>query len=1094
MPSMSGDKFAPPPRSARPMRGQMYWRSLNDVAGKPEFREFVHREFPEHASEWLDEKGQPGEDQSGDGRRTFLKVMGASLALAGLASCRRWPEEKLTPYAHRPPGRMDGVPVHYATAFERGGMGQGVVAVSFDGRPIKVDGNPGHPLTRGASDMFLQASVLDVYDPDRSRGPVLRTGGTGGKRAEKAWAEFETVVKGIDKATLVVLSEASRSPTVARLRGELVKAGAKWFEYEAISGDNQREGARQYFGRPLRAVPQLDKANVILSLDADLFHGEPLAIKFNRDFALGRKLRDSAKAGNAQMNRLYVVESGFSITGSMADHRLPQRPRGIGTIVAALAAFLSGGALNYRVSAEIQPYLDAVVKDLKANQGKAVVVAGWRQPAEVHAAVAAINAMINAPVDYYAEPEDPRGEDGWKGHEQQLVDFAHAVTAAKTVVILGANVVLTAPVSLHLAELLAGKGQVKPDTLTIHVGTYEDETAQACQWHVPLAHYLEAWGDVRTFEGSVTVAQPLIEPIFGAKSAVEMLAMLLGKKTDGFEQVRATAKNDYMKSGFSEWAWKKALFEGVVADTARKPEAAVRNAGKEADVAAALAKLPTGSGMELALYAGAAYDGRFANNGWLIELPDPMTRVSWENPLLMSPTTAKKLGLDSDDVVVVSTAGNKDGIEAVVYVLAGQPDEVLSLAVGYGRDKVGNVADGTGVNAYALRATGEMFLRDVTLTKVGDKTKLVACVQDHHVIDKVGKDRLNTIVPELVVEGTLEQYKKKAALGTRKIVALSIFDEYKYDQGQPWVMAKWGMAIDLTTCTGCSACVVACQAENNIPVVGRQMVYRGREMHWLRIDRYYKFGRDEGGRVLDGRGGHEMEANEVQVVHQPVLCQHCENAPCESVCPVAATTHSHEGLNMMTYNRCIGTRYCSNNCPYKVRRFNFFDYNSGTNFGEHENLYTPNLLRRDLNELVKMQKNPQVTVRSRGVMEKCTYCVQRIEAARIDLLAQNRQAADKASFKDGTVVTACQQACPADAIAFGDLNDKDSRVAKLHALAQGYKLLDPELNTKPRTQYLAKVRNNVPGLDETLYNEHTATEGWFFEKGEPAMKMEGGHE
>jgi molybdopterin-containing oxidoreductase family iron-sulfur binding subunit len=1059
---------------------------LNDLADKPEFRDFVEREFPNQASEWLG---------GGEGRRTFLKIMGASMALAGLASCRRWPEEKLAPYAHRPANRMDGVPVHYATAFERGGLGYGVLAVSFDGRPIKVDGNPSHPLTQGRSDMFLQASILDVYDPDRSRGVVK--GGAGKALKRSNWEEFEKEVRAKlpegQAAGLVVLAEASRSPSVARLRADLMRAGAKWFEYEAISNDNQREGARRYFGKPLRAVPRLDQANVIVSVDADLFHGEPLSIMYNRDFAARRKLRDAAKFSEATMNRLYVLESGFSITGSMADHRRGFKPSEIPGIASALLVGVSGtGEAKFNAPKDVGEFFEKLVGEFKANPGKVVVVAGYRQPPEVHAAVAAINTALNAPVEYYVENEDPRAADAmWPTHAKQLADFAAAVGANSTVLLLGVNPALTAP-ELKLSDVLAKAA------LTIHAGAYRDETAALATWHVPLSHYLEAWGDVRTFDGTVSVAQPLIEPIFESKSTIELLSLLLGKNQQGDEIVKETAKADYLR-GITDWNWKKALVEGVVPNSAWPKAAVAPNAAAIPVIINAAANLGAGAGLELALYAGAAWDGRFSNNGWLIELPDPMTRVSWESPLILSPATAKQLDVDSDSVVKIKSPGGAD-LEAAVFVLPGHPDGVASLAVGYGR-AIGSVADGDGtnkgigVNAYAFRNSQQLLLTSgFSVEKFGDKTRIVACVQDHHTVDTVGKKRLNTLVPELVVEGTFAAYKAKPALGTRKLVSLSIFNEHSYEKGQPWVMAKWGMAIDLTVCTGCSACVIACQAENNIPIVGKQMVYRGREMHWLRIDRYFKFGWDEKtksheGNLKDGvLLGTDVEPNHVQAVHQPVLCMHCENAPCEEVCPVAATTHSHEGLNMMTYNRCIGTRYCSNNCPYKVRRFNFFDYNAGQTHGKDQNLYTPNLIRDELNDLVRMQKNPQVTVRSRGIMEKCTYCVQRIENARINLLAQNRRDADKAQFKDGSVVTACQQACPTDAIVFGDLNDKESRVAKLHALQQSYGLLDAELNTKPRTAYLAKVRNNAAGLDEVLYNDHMASEGWKFQE-KPELEM-----
>jgi MoCo/4Fe-4S cofactor protein with predicted Tat translocation signal len=1046
MPSMT-----PPPHG-----GKTFWRSVNELANTPEYQEIAQREFPEGASE-LPAGGEGG--GTSQGRRTFLKVMGASAALAGLATCRRWPEDHIAPYAHRPANRSDGVAVHYATAFEIAGMGYGALAVSYDGRPIKLDGNPTHPLTRGASDAFLQAAILNLYDPDRSRGPIKRSAG---KREDATWADFEAAVKGLDLKTLVVLSEASRSPSVARLRGELMQGGAKWFEYEAITADNQREGARRCFGRPLRAVPRLDAAEIIVSIDADLFGpGEALAIKYSRDFAAGRRLRDTdpAKIKDARMNRLYVVESGFTITGSMADHRQALRPSAILGFMNHLTARFSTQKIADEPPAALAAFLSGLIKDLQAHKGKAVLVAGWRQPPEVHAAVATINAALQAPVDYFADEGDPRPEGDWKPHAEQLVDFAHAVSGAKTVVILGGNPVLAAPADLRLADLLTGHGQVAPKTLTIHVGTYEDETAQACQWHIPLAHFLEAWGDVRTFDGSVSITQPLIEPLFGSRSSIEILALLLGKPGKGLDLVRQTAENDYLKGRFTEWAWKSALHEGLVDTTARKPET-------RADARAPLQILGNNGqvpDLELALTAGSLHDGRFANNAWLMELPDPMTRVAWENPLIVSPKTAARLALEADDVVLVKSPACPLGLEAAVYILPGQPEDTLSLALGYGRSGLGSVAEKIGVNAYSFRVTDALFINNVTIQKVGDKKRQLSCVQDHHVIDKVGKDRLHTLVPELVVEGTLEEYQKKPALETRKAIALSMFNEHRYDKGQPLVMAKWGMAIDLTACTGCSACVTACQAENNVPVVGKEMVYRGREMHWIRIDRYFKFPEDAGGQPLD--------QEPPEVVHQPVLCQHCENAPCEEVCPVVATTHSHEGLNMMTYNRCIGTRYCSNNCPYKVRRFNFFDYNAGHAYGTNQNLYTPNLLRDDMDELAKMQKNPQVTVRARGVMEKCTYCVQRIEAARIDLLAANRPGADKAAFADGTVQTACQQACPTEAIVFGDLNDAKSRVAKLQSLAHSYGLLDAELNTKPRTEYLAKVRNPAPSAD--AHGEHT---------------------
>jgi Fe-S-cluster-containing dehydrogenase component len=710
------------------------------------------------------------------------------------------------------------------------------------------------------------------------------------------------------------------------------------------------------------------------------------------------------------------------------------------------------------------------------SAGRSLIVAGGRVSPQVHSMIAALNdalGNVGKTVEYYAEPEDPRAEAGWTPHSKQIELFAKAAAGAEAVLVIGCNPVYTGPADLKIAEVL-GKAKV-----SIHLGTHEDETARACDWHVPQAHYLEAWGDVRTFDGTVSIAQPLIEPLFDGKSTIELLSLLAGEGKAGYEIVREVAKADYLAGRFTEWNWKKSLFDGVVAESARKPETvSVRR-----DLV--LHQLRVVNGMELVFVTGNVFDGRFANNGWLQELPDPMTRVTWDNTLLLSPKDAERLGVSSDDVVKVTVGAKREqndvtlmvptddtsvGVsidDATVFVLPGQPEGVAGLALGYGRTAAGSIGNGVGSNAYALRTTAAYdYATGLTIAKSG-RVNYLATVQDHHVIDPVGANRKRELVPELVVEGTFAEYVKKPQLGTRRVVSLSMFDEKDYSKGH-----KWGLAIDLTTCTGCSACVVACQAENNVPIVGKEQVIHGREMHWLRIDRYFKHEKDN-----------------PQAVHQPVMCMHCENAPCEEVCPVAATTHSAEGLNMMTYNRCIGTRYCSNNCPYKVRRFNFFDFNAGTK----ENLYRPNLLRPELDDLLRMQKNPQVTVRSRGVMEKCTYCVQRIENARIQLRAENRGKADESRIADGVVQTACQQSCPTSAIVFGDLNDPKSKVAQLHKQAQAYGMLDPELNTKPRTQYLAKVRHPVEGLDAALFSTEKS-EGYFFEeqKGKTVDTEKGG--
>jgi molybdopterin-containing oxidoreductase family iron-sulfur binding subunit len=697
-----------------------------------------------------------------------------------------------------------------------------------------------------------------------------------------------------------------------------------------------------------------------------------------------------------------------------------------------------------------ETFVKKLVEAVTKAGTKAVFTAGPRQPAAIHAVVAALNSKIaSEAVAYKNEVGAPPTVGAWTPGAQQLATLADKLAKGEydTLLILGGNPVWNAPADVKFEAALAN-AKLK----SIHLSTHADETSEKCTWHLPRAHYLEAWGDVQSLDGNVSIAQPLIAPMFNGKSVIELLAALGGIKKTGLEIVRETHKSD-------DWTWANYLKTGVVPGSDIKP--AVPNAAVAA-VKEAFDKLPkTQKGIDISLYAGNFFDGRFSNNAWLAEMPEPMTRLTWDNACLMNPKTAKALGLLSDDVVEVTAPGGAK-VKLPVLIQPGIAEDTFALALGYGRGKVAgsissaeqDAAELVGVNRNGyLFATLAEGLNATGLTAVKADERYILCtVQDHNVIDSVGKNRMHHLVPELVVEGTLAEYQKAASLGVSKVVSLSMFNEFQYNGH------KWGMAIDLTTCTGCSACVMACQAENNVPIVGKEQVGNGREMQWIRIDRYFKSGPWE----HHGAGSDEERINNPQAVHQPILCMHCEMAPCESVCPVAATTHSDEGLNMMTYNRCIGTRYCSNNCPYKVRRFNFFDYNAGTT----KNLYKPNLLRDDLNEVVKMQKNPQVTVRTRGVMEKCTYCVQRIETTRITAKNEGNRA-----IADGEIQTACQQVCPTSAIVFGDLNNKDSKVSKLHAVARTYGLLDPELNTKPRTRYIAKLRNPVAGLDEKLY-EH----------------------
>jgi len=1024
-----------------------YWRSLEELADTPEFRAGLERQPALGADEALHAS-----------RRRFLQTMGASLSLAGLAGsgCIRLPEEKLAPYAHRPENRTPGNPVSYATALEIGGMAQGLLVTSFDGRPTKIEGNPSHPLNRGTADLLAQASVLELYDPDRSRG-VVKLRGRGGDGPgdeldsmsetitwEKFRSEFTTQIP-VDGAGFCVLSEASNSPSLAAMRTKFQEKfpKAQWYEYEAVSDDNVREGTLAAFGQNVLPVLELADAKVIVSLDADLFGGgSPLAIKYARDFTAGRRLHDEKT--QTEMNRLYVIESLHTITGASADHRLARASGEIAAITSELAAALGVAGVEAPKDSNL-PLLHAIKTDLEDNMGHAVVVAGPRQSAEVHALVAAINHKLHnvgKTVIYYPDPQPKRPS--YAAALEALVNRMRPfeptagrhqpVSEVATLLILGGNPVYNAPVNLNFADAL------KRVPNTIHLAMHEDETSRLCKWHLSQAHYLESWGDARTFNGTASIVQPLIEPLFEGRSLIEVLSLIVDEKPrSGYDIVRETVKSLVGKS-FTEYRWKKLLAEGVIAGTEWKPAQIekLNDSAIKAVLPTAAAKDGYEGKYQLVFYTDKIHDGRFANNGWLQELPDPMTRLTWDNAAVMSEKTARAIDVKQDELIELSVKGAQ--ILAPVFFLPGVAEGVIGLALGYGRSVAGHVGKDVGCNAYTLRTTGNLGWCSVAARPTGKKHRL-ATVQDHHIVDHYGKEAVQKRIPELLHEVSLA----KAHQGRREEPAKSIFDEQKFDGTSPASgdqsqvpkhdLHRWGMAVDLSSCTGCGACVVACQAENNIPIVGKEQVLHGREMHWIRIDRYF-------------RG----EPEEAVAVHQPVLCMHCENAPCESVCPVAATTHSQEGINMMTYNRCVGTRYCANNCPYKVRRFNFFDFNRGT-LSDH---YVPNLLRQPVTELIEMQKNPDVTVRMRGVMEKCTYCIQRIEQTRISAKREGDR-----PIRDGEIQTACQQTCPAQAIVFGDLNDAESRVSKLHALSRTYGMLDPELNTKPRTQYVAKVRNEI---------------------------------
>jgi len=1000
------------------------WRSLSELAQDPQFLEAMAREFPEAASELL----------SRSSRRDFLKLMGASLALAGLGfSGCRWPREEIAPYAREPEGLLPGKVVRYATAMELGAAAVGLLVTSYDGRPIKVEGNPRHPGSLGAANAWHQASVLGLYDPDRSKVPVRQLNGQVLRQNREDFTTFArshfAVLRASGGAGLCILAEPSSSPTLQFLVRSLLKQlpGASYYEYAPLSLDNVREAAHQVLGGAYRTHYALDKARVIVAFDEDFLLHHPNAVRYTRDFAQGRQ------PVQGKMSRLYCVESAVSVTGAQADHRIALRPSELPAALCALAVQLTD-ELGLPLPASAQALLPAlracagqlaapplicqVAQDLLAHRAEGLICVGPQQPPAAHALCCLLNeALGNAVSTVSYSPEPALGRQP-QPQELALQELAGRMAAGSvdTLVILGGNPAYDMPADLQFAESLAKVPH------SFRLGLYHDETSHLCTWHVPQAHYLESWGDARAWDGTLSVVQPLIAPLYDGISALELLALVTGDPlSDGYSLVRRTLQSQVGAQAVDfEALWRKVLNDGVLEGSSVKLE---QPAGQYQWLGAALAGLQSAQqeeGYELALTPDASvYDGRYGNNGWLQELPDPLTKLTWDNALLISTADAKREGLKHGEMVELTAGGQT--LRAPVYIMPGQAAGALSIALGYGRPGAGIVGTGVGVDAYPLRTLANAaYLRGVKLAATGRRYKL-AEVQDHWVIDRVGFQERGKRVGELARAANLGFYAQHPNFAQQMSFVpplKSLWTEHDYEGH------RWGMVIDLNACTGCGACMAACVAENNVPVVGKKRVAQGREMHWLRVDRYF-----------------EGDPASPKVVHQPLTCHHCENAPCEQVCPVAATLHSEEGLNQMVYNRCVGTRYCSNNCPYKVRRFNFFNY------------------RKHLTETVEMQYNPEVTVRSRGVMEKCSYCIQRIAAVRIPAGNAHRP------VLDGEIVPACAQTCPARAITFGDLSDPDSAVSKLRADSRVYVVL-AELNVKPRTAYLAKVRNPAPGTQD----------------------------
>ncbi len=996
--------------------GKKYWRSVDELADTPAFREAVQREFPTQAAEWTDPVS----------RRGFLKVMSASLALAGLSGCTKQPDEPIYPYVKEPEDLVLGRPVYFATAmpFNTGAVPLLVKSDAY--RPIKLDGNPEHPFNRGTSDPLSQGSLLDLYDPDRSQRVLYRG-------EVRQFAAFLAVFRAMlaDKksnggAGLYILSDTVTSPTLAAQwkAAQQTYPNAKWLQWDPINRDSAYSASKTAFGDYNDAQYRLQGADVIVSLDSDFLSGitHPGFLRLAADYAARRKLADAALT----MNRLYAVESSPTTTGFKAEHRLVLRAGEIASFAASLAAAVgAGGSSSQPPSDSAAKFLSALAADLKANAGKCVVIPGEQQPPEVHLAAIAINQALGnvGKTVVYTETVNPMPSI----QGQDIVTLVNDMKAGKVdwLVILNANPVYTAPVDLHFEQALA---KVKT---TAHLGSHFNETAVVTEWHINGTHYLENWSDTRAYDGTATVIQPMIDPLYGGKSAHDVIqSMLSDPDTSPYDAVRKTWQAS-VGTGNAEHAWRKILHDGMVEGTAFQPKTV---SAKTLDLAVNPANQPDGT-VEVIFRADPhVYDGRYANVGWLQEIPKPLTSISWDNAALMSFRTLAKFGLAEQDVVAIESNGNT--VMAPVMAIPGHPDGSVTLHLGYGRRNGGRVAGGAGFNTYAIRTSNALlFASGATMKKTG-QTYVFAVTKSHYT------DHRSVVAGG---DGTADRSLEGDEASNRGIIRYATLDEFKqnphFAHEEEWVPEDpdpettmfsnwrydknaWGMAIDQNSCVGCNACIVSCYAENNIAVVGKHNTEVGRIMQWIRIDTYF-----------------EGDLETPKAHFQPMTCQQCENAPCEQVCPVGATVHSPEGLNIMIYNRCVGVRYCSNNCPYKVRRFNFLLYSDFET------------------ESLKLMRNPDVTVRSRGVMEKCSYCTQRIVAAKIAADKENRE------IRDGEVVTACQQACPTGAIVFGNVNDRASKVRKLKLQPRNYGVL-ADLNIRPRTTYIAEVFNPNPDLAE----------------------------
>ncbi|WP_221030855.1 TAT-variant-translocated molybdopterin oxidoreductase [Actomonas aquatica] len=1087
-----------PEPSARELSGPRYWRSLDELVETPGFQDKLAREFPEGAS-----------NLNGVDRRSFFKLMAASFALGGMGlatGCRR-PEANILPYGKSVENVIPGVPQYFATAFPLRGAALPLLAETHQGRPTKLEGNPSYAPYGGASSLVSQGSVLDLYDPDRA------TTHTTGGRASTAvamrdkLAAIHTAAASSGGAGLAILAETSSSPSRARLVRSLKQKlpNAIWAEYDAVIDTPPAAAARAAFGQNVKPLYRFAKAKRIVSIDSDFFHAESGALGYARDFAKGRKVLKA----NDPMNRLYAVESMFTLTGSMADHRLRLASSHMLAFAAALLQQLSGRSELTSLAQGLDfknkdAWIEACAADLAAHKGECLVVAGAHQSPQVHALVYAINTFlgnVGHTIDFVSVPQNDAAS---------LADLAAAAKAGQvsTLVVLGGNPAYNAPADLDFAGIAGAVGDV------VRYGYYVDETSALAGTHIAATHFLESWGDARTADGTIVPIQPMILPLFDGLTELEVVARLAGEENaDPYAIVFETVTG--IAGGNAEEAFRKFLHDGLLAGSAYK-SASVRydqsGAGSLFTASASSAALSKDNLEVRFAIDHKLDDGRFANNGWLQECPDPITKISWDNAILVSPRLGKELGIEPDGVALQvarkELADYPQGKEAAfigevtvngvtvrgpLHIQPGLSNWTIVLPLGYGRTASGRVGQGTGHNYFPARTSGSMAFATGASIKVLDERYLLANTQEHwsmegrDIVREANKSEFDH-TPNFVDTFGIESHAP-ANLGKDKDQPLSVVaaetprGNSLYETPNFEGVHQWGMSIDLNTCMGCNACVVACQAENNIPIVGKDQVLRGREMHWIRLDRYYSDGNIDA--AAFGGEGNKQIPEDPQASIMPVGCMQCELAPCETVCPVNATVHDDEGLNTMAYNRCIGTRYCANNCPYKVRRFNFFDWNDRS----LDQLYMGPAGDKGMPELVKMVKNPDVTVRMRGVMEKCTYCVQRIQQAKIAQKAKARDT-DNVVIPDGTIKVACQQVCPVDAIEFGNIKDPESAVSKAKKREQDYALLG-YLNIRPRTTYLGKLRNPNPKMPD--YNELPLSRVEYNTKNHPAHGDDSGH-